>query len=145
MTLREYTIGDMAKAGGCKAQTVRYYEQIGLLPEPRRSAGNQRIYDQSHKDRLAFIRHSREMGFPLTAIRELLELADNRSQSCEEADLIAKAHLREVDSRLERLQTLKAELIRMIELCEGGRIENCRIIEALADHTHAHCLTKNHR
>lgn len=145
MPFREYAIGEMARAGGCKVQTVRYYEKIGLLAEPRRSAGNQRIYDQSHMDRLAFIRHSREMGFPLPAIRELLELADDRSRSCARVDLIAQARLEEVESRIQRLRALKGELVRMIEMCRGGRIEHCRIIEVLADHSHARCLAKGHR
>lgn len=145
MPFQEYAIGEMARAGGCKVQTVRYYEKIGLLAEPRRSAGNQRIYDQSHMDRLAFIRHSREMGFPLPAIRELLELADDRSRSCAQVDLIAQAHLEEVESRIQRLRALKGELVRMIEMCRGGRIEHCRIIEVLADHSHARCLAKGHR
>jgi DNA-binding transcriptional MerR regulator len=142
--LREYSIGQLAKAGGCKVQTIRYYEKIGLLAEPRRSAGNQRVYSQSHMDRLTFLRHGRQLGFPLEAIRELLALADHPSQSCEGARRIAEAHLGEVESRINRLQDLKAELVRMIDQCRGGKIETCRIVEVLADHTHAHCLAKDH-
>ena len=70
----EFTIGDLAQQTGCKVQTIRYYEEIGLMPEPARTAGNQRRYGQRHVDRLAFIRHSRELGFSLDAIRELLSL-----------------------------------------------------------------------
>lgn len=66
------TIGKLGEAAGVKVPTIRYYEQIGLLPEPDRSAGNQRLYGQSALDRLAFIRHARELGFPLDAIRDLL-------------------------------------------------------------------------
>src|SRR5690606_16708953 len=82
----DFTIGDLAQQTGCKVQTIRYYEEIGLMPEPARTAGNQRRYSQKHGDRLAFIRHSRELGFPLDAIRELLSLADHPEQSCGSAD-----------------------------------------------------------
>jgi DNA-binding transcriptional MerR regulator len=138
-----FTIGRVADAAGCKVQTVRYYEQIGLLPRPARSEGNQRLYDKRAIDRLTFIRHARELGFPLEAIRALLSLADNPDQSCVAADSIARAQLVEVEQRIERLQALKLELHRMIDQCEGGRIADCRVIEALSDH--ALCKSDHHR
>jgi DNA-binding transcriptional MerR regulator len=114
------------------------------MPEPERSAGNQRRYGRRHLERLSFIRHARELGFPLEAIRELLGLADAPARSCEAADAIAQSHLVEVERRIARLQSLKAELERMIAQCRGGRIAECRVIEVLADHTHAHCLSDDH-
>jgi DNA-binding transcriptional MerR regulator len=128
------TIGELATRTGCKVQTIRYYEQIGLLPEALRTEGNQRRFGPPHLDRLAFIRHSRELGFPLEAVRELLDLADDPERSCEAADHIAKRQLHQVESRIARLEALKAELQRMIRQCRGGRIADCRIIEALASH-----------
>lgn len=128
------SIGEMAKTGNCKVQTVRYYEQIGLLPAPARSAGNQRIYTRAHRDRLRFIRHAREMGFPLERIREILALGDDPSHSCEEVDQIAREHLRDVESRIERLQSLRAELERMISECTANRVAECRVIEVLSNH-----------
>ncbi len=130
--LDDYSIGDLARETGCKVQTIRYYEQIGLMPEPGRTSGNQRRYDLRHVERLAFIRHARELGFPLEAIRELLGLADDPDRSCEAADRIARRQLEQVESRIGRLQTLKAELKRMIRQCLGGRVADCRVIEALA-------------
>ena len=126
------TIGKLGEAAGVKVPTIRYYEQIGLLPEPDRSAGNQRLYAL---DRLAFIRHARELGFPLDAIRDLLSLSDRPDQSCAAADVIARAQLAEVESRLARLTALKAELERMVVQCAGGRIADCRVIEVLGDHS----------
>ncbi len=128
------TIGELAARTGCKVQTIRYYEQIGLLPEALRTEGNQRRFGPPHLDRLAFIRHSRELGFPLETVRELLDLADDPERSCEAADRIAKRQLQQVESRIARLEALKAELQRMIRQCRGGRIADCRIIEALASH-----------
>ena len=131
-------IGDLARRAGCKVQTVRYYEQIGLMPEPERTKGQQRRYGGGHLDRLSFIRHSRELGFPLAAIRELLGLSDRPEQSCAAADQIARRQLELVESRLVRLRALRSELKRMIVQCGGGRVAECRIIEALADHGRCH-------
>ncbi|MFN4194200.1 MAG: MerR family DNA-binding protein, partial [Tabrizicola sp.] len=104
------TIGKLGAAAGVKVQTIRYYAQIGLLLEAERSAGNQRLYSREALDRLAFIRHARDLGFSLEAIRDLLSLSDNPDQSCAAADAIARAQLEEIESRLARLGALKAEL-----------------------------------
>ena len=130
------TIGRLGQAAGVKVPTIRYYEQIGLLPDVQRSAGNQRLYGRDALDRLAFIRHSRELGFTLEAIRDLLSLSDRPDQSCAAADSIARAQLAEVESRLARLTALKSELERMVAQCAGGRIADCRVIEALGNHSH---------
>ena len=129
------TIGKLGLAARVKVPTIRYYEQIGLLPDPDRSAGNQRLYSHATLDRLSFIRHARDLGFTLEAIRDLLSLSDRPDQSCAAADAIAKAQLAEVESRLARLTALKAELERMVVQCAGGRIADCRVIEVLGDHS----------
>ena len=136
------TIGKLGDAAGVKVPTIRYYEQIGLLPEPERSAGNQRLYGKSALERLAFIRHSRELGFPLEAIRDLLSLTDKPEQSCAAADVIAKKQLTAVKARIARLTALKAELERMITQCAQGTVADCRVIESLSDHFH--CAQDHH-
>lgn len=141
MTAR-LTIGRVSAATGCKVQTIRYYEQIGLLRAPLRSAGNQRLYGDADIRRLVFIRHAREFGFSLQAIRDLLRLADKPNLSCAAADEIAQAQLQEVERRIARLQALRGELERMIEQCRGGRIADCHVIEVLSDH--AICKTPDH-
>jgi len=133
------SIGELAKRTGCKVQTIRYYEQISLMPKPSRTSGNQRVYGEQRANRLAFIRHSRELGFPLEAIRQLLDLADDPNRSCDEADRIARAQLKEVEMRMERLAMLKTELERMLQECGRGRIAECRVIKVLADH--AECVS----
>jgi len=140
-----FTIGTLARESGCKIETIRYYEQIGIMPAPNRTEGGQRRYIRPHLDRLRFIRHSRELGFPLEAIRELLSLTDSPDQSCQSVDAIAQMHLEAVEQRIARLQALKVELERMIAQCRGGRIGQCHIIEVLADHTHTHCMHDNHQ
>jgi len=145
MKPRDISIGRLAKETGSKVQTIRYYEDIGLLPAPPRTAGNHRVYDERHVRRLSFIRHSRELGFSLDAIREMLTLSDLPDRPCETVDRIAQIHLDEVMEKIARLTSLKTELERMISRCKGGRISECRIIEVLADHSHAHCLTDHGR
>jgi len=144
MESAELTIGRLAQATGTTAQTIRYYERIGLLPAPVRTAGNQRRYGARHLERLAFVRHARELGFSLDAIRELLALADDPDRPCAEADRIAQAQLRTVRSRIARLEALRSELEAMLDQCAGGRIESCRIIEVLSDHSHEHCVADRH-
>lgn len=142
--MENLSIGTLANDTGCKVQTIRYYEEIGLLPKPARTAGNRRVYTPAHRDRLAFIRHARELGFALGAVRELLAMSTEPDQSCERADRIASAHVAEVERKIGQLTALGVELRRMIRSCRRGRIAQCRIIEALADHGHGHCLSSAH-
>jgi DNA-binding transcriptional MerR regulator len=128
------TIGEAAKQSGVKVPTIRYYEEIGLLPAPARSEAGRRSYEASDIRRLAFIRHARELGFEIDAIRTLVTLQDEPEQSCSSADTIAKARLEEVEQRIRSLNALKGELELMIEGCKHGRIAECRVIEVLADH-----------
>ena len=130
------TIGSLAKKTGTKVQTIRYYEQIGLMPEPGRTGGGQRRYGDAELDR-----HSRQLGFPLDVIRELLDLSDHPDKSCDEADAIARRQLKQVEQRLARLKALRTELKRMVHECSGGRTADCRVLEVLRDHTE--CLTQH--
>ncbi|MEQ8694793.1 MAG: helix-turn-helix domain-containing protein [Gammaproteobacteria bacterium] len=139
MPATEFTIGHLARKTGCKVPTIRYYEKIGLLPEPRRSAGNTRLYGAEHIARLGFIRHCRELGFPQPAVRDLLELTEHPEQTCEAVTRIANTHLADVKRRIDRLEALKVELERMIKNCGARQIRNCYIVEALASHSHSHC------
>lgn len=138
------TIGQLSMKTHCKVPTIRYYEEIGMMPEPSRTAGNQRRYDPEHVERLDFIQHCRELGFPQKRIRDLLDLTRNPSESCEAVTEIARSHLDDVNQRVVRLLALKSELERMIEVCSGGNIADCRIIETLADHSHSHCQITDH-
>lgn len=131
-------IGEAARVSGVKIPTIRYYEQVGLLPPPARSEGGRRHYTGAELRRLAFIRHARELGFEVDAIRTLLVLQDEPHQSCASADAIAQARLAEVEARIRSLQALKAELEHMIEGCRHGAIADCRVIEVLADHGECH-------
>lgn len=128
------SIGRLSQETGVKVPTIRYYEQIGLMPAAERSSGNQRLYGAAARRRLSFIRHARDLGFPLEAIRDLLGLTDQPDQPCTAVDAIARAQLATIRSRIARLQALEDELVRMIGHCAHGRIAECRVIEVLGDH-----------
>jgi DNA-binding transcriptional MerR regulator len=126
-------IGDLSRLTGTKVETIRYYEQIGLLPAPARTASNYRDYGNEHRQRLAFVRRARDLGFTLEQVRELLGLSDKREQSCEAVDVIARAHRDMVDRKISELRALRTELDRMIGQCGHGVVADCHIIEALAE------------
>jgi DNA-binding transcriptional MerR regulator len=125
-------IGAASRRSGVKVPTIRYYEQIGLLPKTARKGNNRRFYGADDVRRLVFIRRARELGFEVDAIRALLALQDDPDQSCVAADGIARARLDEIERRIERLLSLKSELERMISDCSRGRVAECRVIEVLA-------------
>jgi Cu(I)-responsive transcriptional regulator len=125
-------IGELARATDTKAETVRYYERIGLLPTPARTAGNYRDYTAAHAIRLTFARRARALGFSIEQIRTLLDLADQKQQSCGAVDAIAREHLAEVKRKLADLTALRRELDALIRQCRHGTIAECRILEALA-------------
>ena len=142
--LTSLTIGDLSRTTGVKPTTIRWYEAEGWLPPPARTAGGHRAYGETHLRRLGFIRHARELGFTMTAIRDLLDLADRPSADCGAVHAIAMAQISEVDARMKRLVALRAELERMATACVGGVVGDCRIIETLADFTHGHCADPGH-
>lgn len=127
------SIGALAKATDTKVVTIRYYERIGLLPAPARSASNYRVYAPPHLERLRFIRRCRDLGFTLDEVRELLRLSSEEGKSCAEVDRIAAVHLADTERKIADLTRLAARLRRIINRCEGGGvIADCRIIESLA-------------
>jgi DNA-binding transcriptional MerR regulator len=128
-----FTVGQLAQATDTQAVTIRYYERIGLLPPPARNASGYRVYSARDRDRLRFIRRSRALGFGLDDIRELLELADHRRASCAAVDAKVAQQLEQVRMRLRDLRRLEGELARLSACCQGGVIEQCRIIESLGE------------
>jgi Cu(I)-responsive transcriptional regulator len=127
-----FSIGDLGKATGTKVETIRYYESVGLLPKPARTAGNYRKYSGTHRTRLGFIRRARDLGFSVDEVRQLLRLSDGRDRCCDEVDAIAKAHLADVERKIADLQALRVELNRLIRQCRRGSIAECKILDALA-------------
>ena len=125
-------IGDLSRHAGVNIETIRYYERIGVLPVPARQENGRRSYTEVDARRLGFVRHARELGFDLAAVRALLALQEQPQASCEDESRIAQAQLAEVESRIARLLNLRKELSRMVKECGRGVVAECRVIEALA-------------
>jgi MerR family mercuric resistance operon transcriptional regulator len=125
-------IGALARASGVGIDTIRFWERQGLLPAPPRTAGGRRFYDRGAIDRLRFLRHARELGFPLAEIRTLLALAQGAAGGCSEVQALAARHLAGVRDRLERLRRMQAALEATLERCARGEGPPCPLIEALA-------------
>ncbi len=128
------TIGDLSKKTGVKVPTIRYYEQAGLLSHSERSEGNQRRYSRSERERLSFIKHARELGLTIDAIRELIDLSTHPEKPCAQADRIAAEQLAAVREKIARLKKLEAELERISSHCHTNQVRDCYVIQALANH-----------
>jgi DNA-binding transcriptional MerR regulator len=136
------TIGALSTRTKVKVTTIRYYESIGLMADPKRSSSGQRLYTDEAIECLHFIRHARELGFSMDAIRELIQLQTHTSDDCAEVDEIAQRHLLIIQHRLAQLAELEKELMRMITLCKGGTIGTCTVMECLSNHEK--CVTETH-
>lgn len=132
MKKAQYSIGALAEATDTKVETVRYYERIGLLPEPGRTSGNYRAYSADHLARLSFVRRARDLGFTLDQVRALLSLADHKEQDCCAVDALARGHLADIDRKITDLKALRRELNGVIGQCKQGTIADCRILSALS-------------
>lgn len=128
------SIGRLSKAADVKVPTIRFYEQIGLMPTPDRTESDQRVYGEGAVSRLRFIRHARQLGFEIKDIEALLGLADRPNLPCAEADRIARSHMDAVDEKIAQLTRLRQELARMTANCGLGIAADCRVIEVLSDH-----------
>ena len=128
-----YTIGKLAKQTGCKVETVHYYEKTGIMPEPPRTEGGHRVYTLSHVKRLNYIRRSRELGFSIGQIRELLKFIDEPDHYCGEVKAMAMLQARVVQQKIDDLERLKKGLNKMVAQCKGKgySVDDCPIIDAL--------------
>lgn len=125
-------IGELAKRTGTKINTIRFYEEIGLMSLAERTSSGRRTYDQSDLERLRFIRRSRRLGFDIEEIRSLLDLGEQPDRECAAVTEIALHHLAGVTEKISQLELLREELSRVARLCVGGTVSDCRILEALA-------------
>ncbi|HEY8976982.1 MAG TPA: helix-turn-helix domain-containing protein [Burkholderiaceae bacterium] len=132
----QLSIGIVARRAGATVPTIRYYEEIGLLPRAARTAAGQRSYGEAAVRRLVFIRRCRDFGFSLEQVRELVGLIDHPERPCTQARDIAAGHLAALRVKLAELQSLEASLAAFVCSCEtecaGGPVADCAILEDLA-------------
>ena len=125
--------GQLAKRTGCNAETIRYYEKIGLLPAPVRSAAGYRLYGETHEQRLRFVMRGRELGFAIEDLKSLLNLVDRNAVSCGEVKRLAKLHLRSVRDKIDDLKHMESVLSDTVHACTGMDVPECPLIDTLFD------------
>ncbi len=126
-----FSIGTLSKRTGVHLETVRYYENIGIMPDPPRSPAGHRRFGQAHLKRLTFIKRSRELGFTLREVRALLALVDGGDYTCAEVHQLTLKHLHEVREKIADLKRLEATLSDISNQCADGAIPDCPFIETL--------------
>lgn len=129
------TIGTLAKETGCSIPTIRYYEEIGLLPQSGRAANGHRFYLNGDIRRLIFIRRCRDFGFPIEQVRQLTLLLEDGSRPCVEVRDLAQHHLQEIQKKLDEMQALQQTLKDYVDACTSGcsdgQTRDCSIVENL--------------
>lgn len=126
-------IGELSKQSGVNIETIRYYEKIGIMPAPGRGASGYRIYGVEHLKRLSFVRRSRQLGFSLDEIRELLRLVDGHAYTCAEVHALTLNHIAEMRRKITDLKRLKRAMAEMAARCSGNHVPECAVIDTLFD------------
>ena len=126
-----FTRGDLARATGCNIETIRYYEKIGVMPKPARSAAGYRVYGNDHTRRLHFVRRGRELGFSLDELRGQLRLVDGHTYTCREVHALTIEHLKDIRQKIADLRRLERAMSDMAAQCTGNQVPECPIIDAL--------------
>jgi DNA-binding transcriptional MerR regulator len=125
------SIGELARATNTPAETIRYYEKIGLIDAPARTDSNYRSYSEGDRARLRFVRRARELGFAIDQVRTLLHLTDNRDHDCTVADDLVRENLVAVERKIADLNALKEQLLMLKVACRGHTAADCQVIGAL--------------
>ncbi len=125
-------IGEAAKASGVSAKMIRHYEEVGLLPPAARSDAGYRLYGDRDVHSLRFIRHSRDLGFPIPVIGELVGLWQDRRRSSRVVKAVAQAHIEQLEQKAKDILAMKTTLEHLVHCCTGDDRPNCPIIEQLA-------------
>ena len=126
-------IGELSRQTGCNVETIRYYEHVGVLPRPPRSAARYRLYDIGDVRRLVFVRRARELGFTLDEVRALLALsADNGKDTCAEVRQLAASHLADIRAKINDLRAMERVLSVAVRRCDAGELPGCPLIDTLS-------------
>ena len=130
--MQSFAIGALSRRTGCNVETIRYYERIGLLEKPARSASGYRLYGPRDVQHLHFIRQARALGFTIDEIRELLRLSEGNADACATARNTASTHLESVRTKIANLRSMEKVLAKTLARCESGNNPACPLIEVLA-------------
>lgn len=127
----EFSIGVLAAMSGIKVETIRYYERIGIIPKPPRSAAGYRRYTGEHLKRLIFIRRGRDLAFSLDVLRGLLRLVDGHTHTCAEGRTLALEHLDDIRGKIADLRRLERAMAAIAARCTGKHVPDCALVDAL--------------
>lgn len=122
----------LARHTGCNLETIRYYEKIGMLPDPPRTSAGYRVYDEGHVSRLRFILRARQLGFSLEEVRGLLALVDGGAHACAEVKERTEIHLAAIRTRIRDLKRIESVLAATAAQCSGEVVPACPVLDALA-------------
>ena len=123
---------DLARLTGCNLETIRYYEGIGLMPDPPRTASGHRRYGTAHVERLSFVMRARDLGFTMEEIRGLLSLVDRGSHTCAEVERMGRHHLEVVRDKIRDLKAIETVLAQTIARCTGSDTPDCPLLDVLS-------------
>jgi MerR family copper efflux transcriptional regulator len=132
------TIGRVAKETGVPPKTIRYYESIGLLSAPKRTANGYRVYDRRAIEILKFVKRARELGFPVEEVAQLLALWSNTKRPSAEVKALAARHIARVEMKIAELESLRRVLTDLSHRCHGDARPDCPILDELAGESHQH-------
>jgi DNA-binding transcriptional MerR regulator len=139
------TIGTLAERGGCSVPTVRYYEEVGLMPQADRKAGGHRVYGEADLRRLKFVRRCRDFDFSIDEIKALAQVMEDGDRSCTEVRDLAASHLSQVRAKMFELRALERDLRQFVEACEsdclGGPGPECTVLDGLSSAKASRCGT----
>lgn len=124
---------DLARLTGCNLETIRYYENIGIMPDPPRTAANYRAYDETHVARLRFVMRARDLGFTLEEVRDLLGLVDGKAGTCADVQTLASRHIESVRAKIVDLRRIEQVLTETVSQCTGDDVPECAVIDALQE------------
>lgn len=125
-------IGELSRLTNLPSKTIRYYESVGLLPEPDRSPSGYRRYDRPDVERLRFVQRSRNLGFSVEEVRRLLDLWSDRDRASSDVKALAAQHLDDIDRKIEELRSMRKTLTDLVDACHGDNRPDCPILNDLA-------------
>jgi len=129
--MNTYRIGELARQTGCKVETIRFYESVGLLPLPVRGSSGHRLYADADRRRLVFIRRARDLGFSMDDVRALMDLSENGERSAVDGCGLARTHLEQVRAKITALRAMEKVLQRISDDCTDKT--RCRLLELFSN------------
>ena len=132
--MKNLKVGEISKIVGINVETLRYYEKIKIMPEPKRIESKYRVYDNSDVQRLLFIKRGKELGFTLKEIKELLELKIESTATCGDVKHLSEHKLKDVNEKIADLKRIKKVLEKLINqcVCEEVSTDECPILEVIS-------------